>query len=212
MELAEKLKKCRQIHHLTQSEVALNLNVSRKTISGWENSRSFPDISSLVRLSDLYNISLDDLLRDNHLLKEYALLTKREKVSNNISKITYCLNLLFCLLGYVEFFYFKSPHIPIIPMLLVANLIIFLTHYPDWSKFKKRSFIFKFLLTFVFLFLCNLLFSLLLLALLTSLSSSDIYFLLGFAFGKLLLLFIISISLEVIIFLKPNTLAYAHRA
>ena len=66
MEFATKIKKYRQQNEWTQQTVAEKLGVSRKTVSSWENSRSYPDIFMLVQLSDLYHVSLDDLLREDH--------------------------------------------------------------------------------------------------------------------------------------------------
>lgn len=50
MKLSEKLKYCRTKANLTQGEVSDLIHVSRKTISGWENDRSFPDINGLFAL------------------------------------------------------------------------------------------------------------------------------------------------------------------
>lgn len=66
MEFATKIKNYRRQNGWTQQVVAEKLSVSRKTISSWENGRSYPDIFMLVQLSDLYHVSLDDLLREDH--------------------------------------------------------------------------------------------------------------------------------------------------
>lgn len=63
MEIGCKLKKARVDSKLTQEKVAEEIQVSRQTISNWENERSYPDIISIIKLSDLYNISLDELLK-----------------------------------------------------------------------------------------------------------------------------------------------------
>lgn len=63
MEIGKKLKSARIESKLTQEQVAEELYVSRQTISNWENEKSYPDIISVVRLSDLYSISLDELLK-----------------------------------------------------------------------------------------------------------------------------------------------------
>ena len=73
MKFSEKLKVCRKHAQLTQSQVAEQLHVSRKTISGWENDHSFPDVGSLVQLSDIYDVRLDDLMRDDHLERVWIL-------------------------------------------------------------------------------------------------------------------------------------------
>ncbi|QZN92940.1 helix-turn-helix domain-containing protein [Limosilactobacillus panis] len=79
MEFAVKIKHYRQQNDWTQQVVAEKLGVSRKTISSWENGRSYPDIFMLVQLSDLYHVSLDDLLREDHeMIDSY----KQEHVTN----------------------------------------------------------------------------------------------------------------------------------
>lgn len=70
MEIGKKLKDARIGSGLTQENVAEEINVSRQTISNWENERSYPDIISAIKLSDLYSISLDELLKgDNKMIK-----------------------------------------------------------------------------------------------------------------------------------------------
>lgn len=70
MEIGKKLKEARIKTKMTQEQVADALFVSRQTISNWENERSFPDIVSVVKLSDLFSVSLDELLKgDNEMLE-----------------------------------------------------------------------------------------------------------------------------------------------
>ncbi|HAQ9448438.1 TPA: helix-turn-helix transcriptional regulator, partial [Enterococcus faecium] len=59
-----KIKKSRHIKGISQSEVAKYLNISRQSISKWENDTSSPDINNLTLLSSLYEISIDDLLKE----------------------------------------------------------------------------------------------------------------------------------------------------
>jgi len=63
MELSEQLKKYRKQQNLTQKELAQRLNVSDKTISSWETGRTYPDISLLINLSSILEISLDEFLK-----------------------------------------------------------------------------------------------------------------------------------------------------
>ena len=70
MEIGKKLKEARIKTKMTQEQVADALFVSRQTISNWENEGSFPDIVSVVKLSDLFSVSLDELLKgDNEMLE-----------------------------------------------------------------------------------------------------------------------------------------------
>ena len=70
MLLGEKVKETRQGKGLSQSTVAEHLSISRQSISKWENNSSYPDLDNLVRLSEYYEISIDDLLKENQGLKE----------------------------------------------------------------------------------------------------------------------------------------------
>ena len=70
MEIGKKLKDARIKSGMTQEAVAEEIQVSRQTISNWENEKSYPDIVSVIHLSDLYRISLDELLKgDTAMLK-----------------------------------------------------------------------------------------------------------------------------------------------
>lgn len=65
MKIGIKLKQGRADKNLTQEEAAKILNVSRSTVSSWEVNRTYPDLDMLVSLSDLYDISLDLMLRED---------------------------------------------------------------------------------------------------------------------------------------------------
>lgn len=49
----------------TQEQLAEQLNVSRQSVSKWESSASFPEMDTLLRICDLYDVDLDTLLRGN---------------------------------------------------------------------------------------------------------------------------------------------------
>lgn len=71
MEIGKKLKNARMKSGFTQETVAEKINVSRQTISNWENEKSYPDIISVIALSDLYSTSLDDLLKGDREMMEH---------------------------------------------------------------------------------------------------------------------------------------------
>ncbi len=71
MEIGKKLKDARMKSGFTQETVAEKLHVSRQTISNWENEKSYPDIISVIALSDFYSISLDDLLKGDREMMEH---------------------------------------------------------------------------------------------------------------------------------------------
>ena len=71
MEIGKKLKNARIEAGLTQEKAAEKIDVSRQTISNWENEKSYPDIISVIALSDLYSVSLDELLKVDQKMAEH---------------------------------------------------------------------------------------------------------------------------------------------
>ena len=70
MDIGNKLHRARTKANLTQEQVAEALGVSRQTISNWENGKSLPDILSVIRMSELYQISLDELLKGDKAMMD----------------------------------------------------------------------------------------------------------------------------------------------
>lgn len=70
MEIGSKLKYARNEKRLTQEQAAEALGVSRQTISNWENNRSYPDIMSVIKMSDIYSVSLDHLLKEEQSMNQ----------------------------------------------------------------------------------------------------------------------------------------------
>ena len=71
MEIGKKLRNARIEAGLTQEKAAEKIDVSRQTISNWENEKSYPDIISVIALSDLYSVSLDELLKGDQKMAEH---------------------------------------------------------------------------------------------------------------------------------------------
>lgn len=97
MDIGNKIKNARINANLTQENVAEALGVSRQTISNWENEKTYPDIVSVVKLSDLYDISLDHLLKEKRTMSNYLdyleestnVVKSRNKLSKLILMMTY---------------------------------------------------------------------------------------------------------------------------
>lgn len=71
MELGKNIVKIRKDNNLTQDELAEKYFVTRQTISNWEIGKSYPDLETLVKISNDFNVSLDVLLKeDNKMIKE----------------------------------------------------------------------------------------------------------------------------------------------
>ncbi len=70
MEIGTIIRDARNEAKLSQEKAAEALGVSRQTISNWENGKSYPDIISVIRMSDLYSVSLDHLLKEESSVKQ----------------------------------------------------------------------------------------------------------------------------------------------
>lgn len=64
MKFNEKLLKLRKEKGLSQEELGMEMQVSRQTVSKWEAGQSYPDFTRLVMLSDFFNMTLDELVKD----------------------------------------------------------------------------------------------------------------------------------------------------
>ena len=71
MQLGQAIAQIRKERGLTQEAFAKMYSVTRQTVSNWENEKSYPDLSTLVKISDEFNVSLDVLLKgDFRMVKD----------------------------------------------------------------------------------------------------------------------------------------------
>ena len=63
MQIANQIKKLRTESGMSQDELAERIFVSRQTVSNWENEKTYPDIKSLLLMSEVFNTSLDTLIK-----------------------------------------------------------------------------------------------------------------------------------------------------
>ena len=85
MTVAEMIKKTRTEANMTQGEYGAKFGVSRQTVSSWENCKSYPDLDTLVRISDDFSISLDVLLKeDKKVIKDIDKNVKNNKRNKKV--------------------------------------------------------------------------------------------------------------------------------
>ncbi len=82
MEIAERLREARKNAGLTQDQVAEMVSVSRVTVSHWETGEPLPDIASLIGLSDLYAVSLDESVRGDSKVEDKVKRDSRNAKAN----------------------------------------------------------------------------------------------------------------------------------
>ena len=81
MELGAQVKKYRSEMGISQEELAEKIYVSRQTVSNWETGKNYPDIHSLLLLSTLFNVSLDQLIKgDVDIMKKEIKGTEMKKL------------------------------------------------------------------------------------------------------------------------------------
>ena len=78
MDIGTRIKKYREKQNISQDELALKVFVSRQTISNWETNKSYPDIKSLTMLSNIFNVSLDEFIKED--IREMKIIVDKEKI------------------------------------------------------------------------------------------------------------------------------------
>ena len=135
MRVADKIKNARIQKGYTQEQVAENLLVSRQTISNWENGKSLPDIMSIIKMSELYELSLDEMMKgDKALLKKVERdvgAVKAEKKLIKFAWISIVIAIILMILGeiiegnpFIDFMNGALPWILLGLMLLFAILYL----------------------------------------------------------------------------------------
>ena len=82
MELGGQIRKYRDALGLSQEELAEKIFVTRQSVSNWENGKTYPDLQSLLRLSELFRLSLDELIKgDIETMKEEINKAEIEKMN-----------------------------------------------------------------------------------------------------------------------------------
>ena len=99
MSFGEKLKKEREKKGWSQEYLATKIHVSRQSVSKWETGKNYPSIEVIIDLSDLFGITIDELLRSDGELKEKII--QDSKGSTDLNWKSYLLTGLGILMGIV---------------------------------------------------------------------------------------------------------------
>lgn len=98
MIISKMLKEKRSEYELTQEQLSEKIFVSRKTISNWETGKTTPDIDSLIRLADLFNLSLDNLLLEGSDIVENIKKIEAAKAAKKYFSCSWLTNMIFILI------------------------------------------------------------------------------------------------------------------
>lgn len=97
MELCNQIKKYRAERELSQEDLAEKVYVTRQTISNWENGKSYPDIHSLLLLSSVFGLSLDQLVKGDIKRMEEKINEEEIQKFNHYGTVYTVLLVVFCL-------------------------------------------------------------------------------------------------------------------
>lgn len=86
MSLADNIMQLRKQHGYSQEELADKLDVSRQAVSKWESGQSVPDLDKLVKMSEIFSVSTDTLLKNDVEESASATATERKKPTRRVSK------------------------------------------------------------------------------------------------------------------------------
>lgn len=75
MRLGNQLQRLREAKNMSREELAQQINVSRQAVYKWENNKGYPDIQNLLRLSGIYETTIDELIKNDPTLQR--------KIDNN---------------------------------------------------------------------------------------------------------------------------------
>ncbi len=103
LSLGKKIKELRKAHGLSQEHLAEQMDVSRQSISKWENDLSEPSAENLFQLADVFNVSVAEL-RDPNAKVAFALNTKKNTVSMKKSK-PFILFVALSFIGFIVLFF-----------------------------------------------------------------------------------------------------------
>lgn len=110
MSIGTKIKEARTTMGITQEQAAEQLLVSRQTISSWENGKSLPDIVSVIKMSELYQISLDELLKgDEEFMKKIEKDTKLAKVQKHFILYAWGAIIFYAAVAMLYYFFEGTP-------------------------------------------------------------------------------------------------------
>lgn len=155
MTLGQRLQKARKESGLSQEELAEQLGVSRQAVSKWENDSGYPEMEKMIRLSQIYQVSLDYLVGNeqgqeqcdedippkgwyvSHELAEGFLSYQKTKYI----KIGICILLVFLssALSYIEVYYYEYGGIEDIlsTFLIMVTIILIISIVISNNPYKK---------------------------------------------------------------------------
>ncbi|AKI36583.1 TPA: helix-turn-helix transcriptional regulator [Streptococcus pyogenes] len=134
MEIGQQIIRYRKQQALSQEELAEKVYVSRQSISNWENDKTYPDIHSLLLLSQIFQVSLDQLIKRDIEKMKYTITQVDKKNFKRDTKVMVTLMILLMISSYPLVYFLEWLGLGIFVLLSIITM----TYANRVERFKKK--------------------------------------------------------------------------
>ncbi|HHE1044731.1 TPA: helix-turn-helix domain-containing protein [Streptococcus agalactiae] len=134
MEIGQQIIRYRKQQALSQEELAEKVYVSRQSISNWENDKTYPDIHSLLLLSQIFQVSLDQLIKGDIEKMKYTITQVDKKNFERDTKVMVTLMILLMISSYPLVYFLEWLELGIFVLLSIITM----TYANRVERFKKK--------------------------------------------------------------------------
>lgn len=134
MEIGQQIIRYRKQQALSQEELAEKVYVSRQSISNWENDKTYPDIHSLLPLSQIFQVSLDQLIKGDIEKMKYTITQVDKKNFERDTKVMVTLMILLMISSYPLVYFLEWLGLGIFVLLSIITM----TYANRVERFKKK--------------------------------------------------------------------------
>lgn len=134
MEIGQQIIRYRKQQALSQEELAEKVYVSRQSISNWENDKTYPDIHSLLLLSQIFQVNLDQLIKGDIEKMKYTITQVDKKNFERDTKVMVTLMILLMISSYPLVYFLEWLGLGIFVLLSIITM----TYANRVERFKKK--------------------------------------------------------------------------
>ncbi|HEP1272277.1 transcriptional regulator [Streptococcus pyogenes] len=134
MEIGQQIIRYRKQQALSQEKLAEKVYVSRQSISNWENDKTYPDIHSLLLLSQIFQVSLNQLIKGDIEKMKYIITQVDKKNFERDTKVMVTLMILLMISSYPLVYFLEWLGLGIFVLLSIITM----TYANRVERFKKK--------------------------------------------------------------------------
>lgn len=144
MSLGTQIKDLRKSGGYSQQELADYLNISRQSLSKWENDNGFPDVNNLIQLASFFNLSVDELVNEKLVDSKHPVKKndryKRVKRAINISSILLLIFIFLLIIKLRFYFYNHSIYAWVFMVCTLFSILFFILGTSNHLAKKTRKY------------------------------------------------------------------------